>query len=41
MLYLCFSELDKEGTGYIRVDEFRHVYKALGDGISDEEVFNF
>lgn len=35
----CFAVFDKENTGVIKTDEFRHVLKAIGDSLSDEEVF--
>jgi Ca2+-binding EF-hand superfamily protein len=34
----CFSVLDKDGTGVIKVDEFKHVLKSIGDVLSDDEV---
>jgi Ca2+-binding EF-hand superfamily protein len=34
----CFAVFDKENTGVIKTDEFRHVLKAVGDSLSDEEV---
>ncbi len=34
----CFSVFDKENTGIIKIDEFKHVLKAVGDSMSDDEV---
>jgi Ca2+-binding EF-hand superfamily protein len=38
MMQQCFSVFDKENTGVIKTDEFRHVLKAIGDPLTDEEV---
>jgi len=35
----CFSMLDKNDTGLIKIDEFKHLMKTLGDPLSNEEVF--
>lgn len=34
----CFSMLDKNETGLIKTDEFRHLMKSIGDPLSNEEV---
>mgnify|MGYP001951203262 CR=1 FL=1 len=36
----CFALFDKENTGVIKIDEFKHVLKAIGDSLSDEEVIS-
>ena len=34
----CFSVLDKNETGLVKMDEFRHLMKSIGDPLSNEEV---
>jgi calmodulin len=35
----CFAVFDKDETGLINIDEFRHVMSTLGDTMSNEEVY--
>lgn len=34
----CFAPFDKEGTGYINIEELKHVMKNLGEGLSEDEM---
>lgn len=35
---MSFSVFDKESTGIIQIDEFKHVLKAIGDKLTPDEV---
>ena len=38
ILRQSFAPFDKDGTGLIKITEFKHVMKAIGDPLSEEEV---
>lgn len=33
----CFKVFDKDGSGFISVQELRHIYCGMGEKFSDEE----
>lgn len=36
-----FEALDKDGTGFVNVEEMKHVFRALGEGLNDGEIDAF